>query len=60
MDVVDDDSKFDENGEKFSKGVENWEKKKLFVISNFWFSHRGFKRLVLHTHVETGVCLGKG
>ena len=33
--VVDDDSKFDENGEKFSKGVENWEKKKLFVISNF-------------------------
>ena len=30
-------------------GRKHWEKEKLLIISNFSFSHRVFKRLVLQT-----------
>ena len=36
-----------------------WEKQKLFVTSNFSFSHCVFKRLVQQTHKNQGLC-GKG
>ena len=35
-----------------------WEKVKLLVMSNFFFSHSVFKRLVLETHKNQGL-LGK-
>ena len=47
---IDDNLNFDENGRKFSKRVENTMRKReiaRFVTSNFSFSHRVFKRLVL-------------
>ena len=43
----DDNFKFDENGRKLSKWVENTVGKgELLVTSNFSFSHSVFKRLV--------------
>ena len=36
-----------------------WEKKKLLVMSNFFFSHSVFKRLVLQTGKNQGL-FGKG
>ena len=36
-----------------------WEKKKLLVTSNFFFSHIVFKRLVLQTRKNQGL-FGKG
>ena len=36
-----------------------WEKKKLLVTSNFFFSHSVFKRLVLQTRKNQGL-FGKG
>ena len=32
-----------------------WEKEKLFVMSNFSFSHSVFKRCVLQTHENQGL-----
>ena len=52
--------KFDENGRKFSKQVENTGKKeKLLVTSNFSYSLSVFKRLVLQTRKNQGL-FGKG
>ena len=59
--VADNNSKFDENGGKFSK-LENktlWEKQKLFIASNFSFSYSVSKRLVLQTHKKQRL-FGKG
>ena len=58
---ADDNSIFDENGGKVSERIEKtlWEKKKLFVTSNFFFSHSVFKRLVLQTRKNQGL-FGKG
>ena len=57
---ADDNSKFNENGGKVSKRVENTgEKEKLLVTSNFSFSHSVFKRLVLQTR-ENQSLFGKG
>ena len=39
--------------------IRAWEKKKLLVTSNFFFSHSVFKRLVLQTHKNQGL-FGKG
>ena len=51
-----DNFKFDENGRKFSKQVENTEgKEKTLVTSNFCFSHSVFEILVLHTHKNQGL-----
>ena len=36
-----------------------WEKVKLLITSNFFFSHSGFRRLVLQTHKNQGL-FGKG
>ena len=51
-----------ENSGKFSEWVENvvgiWEKEKSLIMSNFSFSHRVFKRLVLQTRINQGL-LGK-
>ena len=61
-DLADDNFKFKENGEKFSKWVEKkklWEKEKLLVTSNFSFSHSVFKRLPLQTRKIKGL-FGKG
>ena len=46
---ADDNFKFDENGRKLSKQVENTvgKKEKLLITSNFSFSHSIFKRLVV-------------
>ena len=45
---------------KFSNPVENiGEKKKLLVMSNFFFSHSGFERLVIQTRKNQGL-FGKG
>ena len=61
---ADDNFKFDENGRKFSRRVENTVGKgeiahyKL-VMSNFSFSLTVFKRLVLQTHENQGLT-GKG
>ena len=47
---ADDNSKFDENGRKFSTRVDNTvEKEKLRIMSNFSFSCSVFERLVLQT-----------
>ena len=57
---ADDNSKFDENGRKFSKWIENTVgKKKLLITSNFFFALSVFKRLVLQTHKNQGL-FGKG
>ena len=48
----DDNFKFDENGRKFFKRVEN-------VTSNFSLSHSVFKRLILQTRKNQGL-FGKG
>ena len=58
---VADHFKFDENGRKFSKQVENTvgEKEKLLIMSNFSFSHSVFKRLILQTCKNQGL-FGKG
>ena len=57
---ADDNFKFDENGRKFSKRLENTVgKEKLPVMSNFSFSYSVFKRLVLQTHKNQGL-FGKG
>ena len=55
-----DNSKFDENGRKFSKQVENTVGKgELLVTSNFSFSHSVFKSLELQTRINQGL-FGKG
>ena len=36
-----------------------WEKEKLLISSNFFFSHSVFKRLVMQTHKNQGL-FGKG
>ena len=42
--------------ERFPKGLETlWEKEKLFVTSNFSFSHTVFKRLVLQKRKNQGL-----
>ena len=50
--------KFDENGREFSKRVENTvgKRRKLLVTSNFSFAHSVFKRLVMQTHKNQGLC----
>ena len=53
---ADDNFKFDENGRKFSKMVENTVGK---VTSNFSLFHGVFKRLVLQTSKNQGL-FGKG
>ena len=54
-------SKYDENGRKFSKMIKKtlWEKEKLLVTSNFSFSYSVFKRLGLQTRKNQGL-FGKG
>ena len=57
---ADDNFKFVENDRKYSKRVENTVGKgELLVTSNFSFSHRVFKRLVLQTGKSQGL-FGKG
>ena len=54
---ADDNFKFDENGRKLSKRVENTvEKEKLLVTSNFSFSHSVFKRLVSQGRQKVSLC----
>ena len=55
--LLDDNFKFDENGKKFFKQVENTVAKGEIAI--FPFSHSVFKRLVLQTHKNQGL-FGKG
>ena len=53
---ADDSFKFDEKGRKFLKWVEiTVGKGTLLVTSNFSFSHRVSKRLVLQTHKNQGL-----
>ena len=53
---ADDNLKFDKNGKKFSKRVENTkEKEKLLVTNNFSFSHSVFKRVILQTRKNQGL-----
>ena len=55
-DSADDNFKFDKNGRKFSKWVENAvEKEKLLIKSNFSFSHSVFKRLIMETRENQGL-----
>ena len=57
---ADDNFKFDENGRKVFKQVENlWEKEKLFVTTNFSFSISVSNKLVLQTRKNQGL-FGKG
>ena len=57
---ADDNSKFDENGKKLSKRVENTVGKgKLLITSNFSFFNIVFQRLVLQTRKNQGL-FGKG
>ena len=57
---VDENSKFDENGRKFFRRVENTVGKgKLLITSNFSFSYSVFKRLLLQTCKKKGL-YGKG
>ena len=57
---VDENSKFDENGRKFFRRVENTVGKgKLLIMSNFSFSYSVFKRLLLQTCKKKGL-YGKG
>ena len=57
-----DNFKFDENGRKLSKQLENavgkhlWEKEKLLVPSNFSFSHSVFKRFVSQRRQKVSLC----
>ena len=54
---ADDNFKFDENGSKLSKRVENIVgKEKLLVTSNFSFSHSVFKRLVSQGREKVSLC----
>ena len=50
-DYADGNFEFDENGRKFSKRKKKtqWEKEKLLVTSNFFFSYSVFKKLSLQT-----------
>ena len=53
-------SNLTKNGGKFSERVGNAVgKKKLLVMTNFTYSHRVFKRLVLQTYKDKGL-FGKG
>ena len=54
-DFADDNFKFNENGRKFSKRVENTvgKKEKLLVASNSSFSHSVFNRLVQQTRKKS-------
>ena len=57
---ADNNFKFDENGRKLSKWVENTEgKETLLVTSNFSFSHSVYKRHILQTLKNQGL-FGKG
>ena len=59
-DFADDNFKFDKNGRKFSKWVENTKgKEEILVTSNFSFSHSVFKRIVPQTRKKLGL-FGKG
>ena len=54
---ADDNFKFDENGRKLSKQVENTVGKGEFlVMSNFSFSHSVFKRLVSQGRQKVSLC----
>ena len=55
---ADDNFKFEENGRKLSKRVENtvWEKEKVLVTSYFSFSHSFFKRLVSQGRQKVSLC----
>ena len=55
-DFADDNFEYDKDGRKLSKRVENTlGKEKLFVTSNFCFSHSVFKRLLLQTRKNKGL-----
>ena len=58
--LAEDNFKFDENGRKFFKLVENTveKEKSLLATNNFSFSHSVFEKLALQ-HVQTRACLGK-
>ena len=57
---ADDNFKFNKKGRSSQNGLKTmWEKKKLLVTSNFFFSHSVFKRLVLQTRQYQGL-FGKG
>ena len=56
---ADDNFKFDENGRKFSKQVENTVGKGEIRHEQFLLSHSVFKRLVLQTRKNQGL-FGKG
>ena len=57
---VDNNFKFDENGRKLSKQIENTVGKgEIACYEQFLLSHSVFKRHVLHTS-KTMACLGKG
>ena len=57
QDFADNNFKFDKNGRKLSKPVENTVgKEKLLVTSNFFFSHSVFKRLVSQGCQKVSLC----
>ena len=58
--IADDNFKFDKNGTKFSKWVENnVGREKLLITSNFPFP-TVFSKDLCCSHVKTRACLGKG
>ena len=56
---ADNNFELDENGRKFFKRVDLWEKEKLLVTCNFSFSSTVFKRLVLQKRKKQSL-FGKG
>ena len=59
-DFADENSKFDENGRKFSKPIEyTVGKGEIARYGNFSFSHSVFNRLAPQTHKNQGLS-GKG
>ena len=58
---ADDNFKFDENGRKFPKEIENtvWKRRNCSFRAISPFPHRVFKRLVLQTRKNQGL-FGKG
>ena len=56
FEFADDNFKFDENGGKLSRRVENTGKRrKVLITSSFSFSYSVFKRLVLQTRKNKGL-----
>ena len=58
---ADDNFKFDENGRKFSKQVENTVGKgEIARYEQFLLFPQCFQKVIYYRHVKTRACLGKG